>query len=75
VTHACRPPRAVQRLRRHQQPAGALLPLQGGQAHCCWPWQGGTTAFAECRPAMGGARRAECAASWRLTAGCSWRTN
>ena len=46
VTHACRPPRAVQRLRRHQLPAGALLSLQGGQDRCCWPWQGGRT---DCR--------------------------
>jgi len=28
------------------QPAGALLPLQGGQARRCWPRQGGRT---DCR--------------------------
>jgi hypothetical protein len=34
------------RLGRPQQPAGALLPLQGGQARSCWPSQGGWT---DCR--------------------------
>jgi hypothetical protein len=72
---ACRPPRAVQRLRRHQQPAGALDPLQCGQARCCWPRQGGST---DCRglqasyqlrgPGWGSGH-------WRSAAGCCWWTS
>ena len=46
----------------------------GGKRDGCLPTQEVAPASVDCRPAIGGARRAVGSARWRPEAGCFWRT-